>query len=52
MFGDLRKTAALILWIVGFVVASGFWSTLFAVVIPPYAWYLAVKCLLQFWGVI
>ncbi|WP_198655760.1 hypothetical protein [Salinicola sp. CR57] len=52
MFVDLSKLASFILWIAGVVIAKGFWSTFFAVVIPPYAWYLAVESLLQVWGVI
>jgi hypothetical protein len=32
----------LVMWMVGFVVAKGFWSTLFCI-IPFWAWYLAVE---------
>lgn len=36
---------ALVSWLVGVVLAKGFWSTVFAVTLPPYAWYLVVeKC--------
>ena len=29
-----------IAWIWGMVLANGFWSTLFAVFLPPWGWYL------------
>ena len=29
-------------WLMGLVIAKGFWSTLFAI-FPPYAWYLTVE---------
>jgi hypothetical protein len=34
-------------WIVGIVIAKGFWSTLFAFVMPLWAWYLDVELLLM-----
>lgn len=34
-------------WVVGIVLANGFWSTLFAVVIPLWAWYLTAEWLLS-----
>jgi len=30
-------------WIVGIVLAKGFWSTFFAVLFPLYSWYLVVE---------
>lgn len=30
-------------WMVGVVLAKGFWSTVAAVCVPPYAWYLVVE---------
>lgn len=32
-----------ILWLMGIVVAKGFWLTLLSIVIPPYALYLTVE---------
>ena len=32
-----------VMWICGIVIVKGFWSTLFAVIIPPYSWYLVVE---------
>lgn len=36
-------------WIAGVVIAKGFWSTLFAIYIPPYAWYLFVEQAMLKW---
>ena len=36
----------LISWLVGIVIAKGFWSCLFATIIPPYAWYLVIEKLM------
>lgn len=33
-------------WITGIVVASGFWSTFFAIFFFPWAWYLTVEQIL------
>ena len=30
-------------WLMGVVLSKGFWSCLFAICIPPYAWYLVVE---------
>jgi hypothetical protein len=32
-----------IIWIVGIVIAKGFWSTFFAVIFPLYSWYLVAE---------
>lgn len=41
---DRAVTLALTLpWILGWVLASGFGSTLFAVVFPPWGWYLIAE---------
>lgn len=31
-----------ITWIMGIVLASGFWSTFFAIIFPFWAWYLLI----------
>ena len=46
---NLFATAA---YIAGIVIAQGFTSTFFAVIIPFWAWYLCVERLLQMYGVI
>lgn len=40
------------LWFAGIVIANGFWSTLFAVIMPLWAWYVAIEKLLMHFGVI
>lgn len=40
------------MWVAGIVIANGFWSTLFAVVMPLWAWYVAIEKLLMHFGVI
>lgn len=30
-------------WLMGIVLAKGFWETTISTVFPPYAWYLVVK---------
>ena len=35
-----------ITWLVGIVLTKGFWSCLFAIAIPPYAWYLVIEKLM------
>lgn len=39
-------------WLAGVVLAKGFWSTFFAVVFVPYAWYLVVEKVMIAWGLI
>lgn len=39
-------------WIMGIALASGGWSTAFAICIPPYAWYLLLERLMKLAGVI
>jgi len=34
------------LWVSGWVFASGFWSTFFAVIFPPWGWYLVAERIL------
>lgn len=45
------KAVGIVLWLMGIVLAKGFWSTFFAVVLPLWSWYLVAerifeKCLL------
>jgi hypothetical protein len=34
---------AVIAWVLGAVLAHGFWSTLFAIIMPLWAWYLTAE---------
>ena len=36
-----------VVWVVGIVLAKGFWSTLFALVFPLWAWYLLAERLVE-----
>jgi hypothetical protein len=38
-----RSTLAVIIWIAGIIIAQGFWSTAFAVLVPPWAFYLVIE---------
>ncbi len=40
---DIVKLVLIILWITGIVLAKGFWSTLLAVVVAPWAWYISIE---------
>lgn len=40
---SLTELIFIIWWIAGIVLAKGFWSTLFAVVIPLWSFYLVVE---------
>jgi len=49
----LEQTAyvlGVLAWLVGIVLAKGFWSTAIAVCVPPWAWYLSVERVLMMWG--
>lgn len=46
----LCELLVLIVWIVGIVLAKGFWSTLSAVLFPPWALYLIVERLMIWLG--
>lgn len=39
-------------WLVGIVLANGFWSTAFAMCIPPYGWYLVIEKVMIHWGIV
>lgn len=39
-------------WLGGLVIVKGFWLMAVAIVFPPYAWYLFVENLMQYWGLL
>lgn len=39
-------------WLVGVVFATGFWSTTFSILLPPYAWYLVVEYFMILYGIV
>lgn len=47
----IYRIFVVILWVCGFVIAKGFWSTLFCI-IPFYAWYLTLERCLKLAGLI
>lgn len=47
---NITSIFAFAVWIGGIVLASGFWSTLFAVFIPFWAWYLVIEKALTVMG--
>ena len=44
--------AAVLTWISGVVLAKGGWSTFFAIVFPPWAYYIVIEVVLKAWGVL
>ena len=48
----LIRFILILLWLAGLVLSKGFWSTLFALLIPLWAWYLVVEYSLLYLGVV
>lgn len=46
------RAFAMCMWIGGWVVAQGGWQTFFAIVIPPYGWYLTIDALAHYFGIL
>lgn len=51
-FRSIRSFLLSVIWIAGWVLANGFWSTLVAVICPPWGWYLVVEAILIRTGVL
>lgn len=58
LLGTIRYVAgrvvfitAVAIWVCGWVLASGFWSTLAAVAFPPWGWYLLAAAILGRFGI-
>jgi len=45
----LPQLILLFAWIAGIVIAKGFWSTFFAVIIPLWSYYLVVERIVERW---
>jgi hypothetical protein len=43
LFSSISNMVFVIVWVVGIVIAKGFWSTFFAVILPLYSWYLVAE---------
>ena len=48
----LISTTLILFWIAGIVLAKGFWSTFFSIVLVPYGWYLVIEKILIMYGII
>lgn len=42
--------SSIVSWLAGIVLAHGFWSTLFAILMPPWAWLLVTERALMMAG--
>lgn len=49
---SLVSLVLLVAWVAGIVIAKGFWSTFFAVIIPLWGYYLVVEQLLIHYGIL
>ena len=49
---NFSEWSAILAWMAGIVIANSGWSTFFAIVFPPWAWYLLVQQLFILWGVV
>jgi len=47
----LVRLTLVVLWIMGFIVAKGFWSTLFCI-IPFWSWYLSIEHIMTSAGIL
>ena len=45
-------SVVILTWLMGTAIAQGFWQTTFAVLLPPYAWYLLVERAMKVWGLL
>lgn len=41
------KTIAVVVWLIGIILAKGFWSTFFAVIFPLWSWYLVAERIVE-----
>ena len=52
----IGEVAALVVtvvpWVMGVVIASGFWQTFFSIVFAPYSWFLVAKTYMELYGII
>lgn len=49
---DLLSAAGVLVWVAGVVLAHGFWSTVLAICLPFWGWYLVVERALHLVGFI
>lgn len=41
------KAVGVVLWLMGIILAKGFWSTFFAVIFPLWSWYLVAERIVE-----
>jgi len=41
------RAIACVLWLMGIIIAKGFWSTFFAVIFPLWSWYLVAERIVE-----
>jgi hypothetical protein len=49
---DFAYLTAIILWVTGIVLAKGFWSTLAAIILAPYSFYLVIERVISVYGLL
>ena len=49
---NFTELSGMFIWVAGVVVAKAGWSTFFAIVFPPWAWYLLIQHLFLLWEVV
>lgn len=52
LVGYILIITCLCLWLIGVVIAKGFWSTFIACIFPLYAWYLVVERILLSYNIL
>lgn len=50
MKDEITALVIVLAWIAGVALAHGVWSTVAAIFVPFYAWYLVVERLMAAWG--
>lgn len=48
----IASLLAMFVWVMGIIIANGFWSTFFAIFCPLWAWYLSVEHILLHYGIL
>jgi hypothetical protein len=50
LISAITNVCFIVLWIAGWVLAHGFWSTLCSVLLPPWGWYLIAEKVMHAMG--
>jgi len=49
---DVGTGVLTLAWVMGMVLVKGFWPMFFAIIVPPYAWYITVEFFLHYFNVL